>query len=126
MRESIAIPVLFSFILLINLMFYCVISILESVWQRVTVCVFLKRHKMTVWLQITKQAKHMDPTIYMRQDHDLLEAIKYCFFFKFLPVNHTLFMNECTRIVISILYLIIFYLILLHAHKIIKTVVLIG
>jgi hypothetical protein len=51
---------------------------------------------MTVWLQITKQAKHMDPTIYMRQDHDLLEAVKYCFFFKFLPMNHTLFMNECT------------------------------
>jgi hypothetical protein len=51
---------------------------------------------MTVWLQITKQAKHMDPTIYMRQDHDLLEAVKYCFFFKFLPVNHTLFMNEYT------------------------------
>ena len=54
---------------------------------------------MTVWLQITKQAKHMDRTIYMRQDHDLLEAVKYCFFFKFLPVNHTLFMNElhCSR-----------------------------
>ena len=31
-----------------------------------------------------------------------------------------------TRTVISILYLIIFYLILLHAQKVMKTVVLIG
>jgi hypothetical protein len=25
----------------------------------------------------------MDPTTYMRQDHDLLEAVKYCFFTSF-------------------------------------------
>jgi hypothetical protein len=122
---------------------------LEPVWLRVSVCISSKTHEMAVWLQIVKQSKHMGPTIYIWQDHDFLKAVKYCFFTSFnlwnthcsrvnctVHINNFFFLLVCYffnshcshehRTVISILYLIIFYLILLHAHKIIKTIVLIG
>jgi hypothetical protein len=38
---------------------------------------------MIVWLQMVKKSKNMNPTTYMRQDHDLLEVVKYCFFTSF-------------------------------------------
>jgi hypothetical protein len=64
---------------------YIDFKLLEFVWLRVSVSVRVssKTHETTVWLQIVKQSKHMGPTIYMRQDHDLLEAVKYCFFTSF-------------------------------------------
>ena len=52
---------------------------LMCVCLRGSIHVFKKRNDITVWLQIVKKIKNMDPTIYMRQDLDHQKVVKYCF-----------------------------------------------